>query len=100
MAELDGGALAITSTAQTLTDLLGLSNQRYFQSAALRADVNNLGTVWFGKANVSTTANQFGYLNYGEGFSIDISQGFTHTDSLYLISTEASGDKVYVTMIY
>lgn len=100
MAELHGGELDITNSAQSLTDLLGLSDKRYFQSCIVRADVSNAGKLWFGPASVTSSTNRRGFIEAGEWFEIEIAQGWTHTSGIYFISTVASGDKLFCTMVY
>lgn len=91
-AVLLGKPLAITSTAQTLTSLLGLSAPTYLANFVLRAATGNSDTVWIGKSNVTPTTNQLGYLLASEGLALDLT-AFLSTDEAYLVA--ASPQVIY-----
>lgn len=72
-----------------MTSLLGFSDKKYFAHLVLRADSGNANTVWIGKSDVTTIANQMGFLKADESLAIDLSM-FTNTDELYLVAGGAS----------
>jgi len=90
-----GGPVTLTASAVNLTTSLSLNPRIFYKNVLVRADIGNVGTVWFGKNNVTTTTNQLGYLLGGDAFAIDTLTAFLNTDDVYFIGTP--GDKIYVT---
>lgn len=85
-AVLFGKPLSVTSTAQSLTTLLGLSGPMHLSNFVLRAAAGNTQTVWVGKSNVTPVANQCGYLLASEGLALDLN-AFLSTDEAYLVAS-------------
>lgn len=91
------GPITVTGTAQSLTQLLGLSQQAAFGHGSIRAGVANVGTIFFGKANLTAGANQLGYLLLKEAFDVALEGVYTNTNELYLIASNP-GDTVYIVL--
>lgn len=95
MAQVLGGPIAVTTTAASLSSLLGLANT-HFSGLVLRAADGNTATVWIGKSNLTAATNQHGYLDAREALSVG--EEYLTTSELYLIS--ASGTQtVYVLLM-
>lgn len=87
---------AVTGTATSLTTLLGLSGQVFFQTIALRANENNAGNIWVGSTSALTVAaNRGGFLHPDDGLTIDIADGRTSTDQFFFIA-DSPGDILHV----
>lgn len=93
-AEIFGGEVTVTSTAQNLSTLLGLGEKKFLSTLVIRADTANTADIFYGKGNVTTSANRLGFLQAGEALTVDI-HSFTNTDELYLIA--ASDQNLFVT---
>jgi hypothetical protein len=91
-AALFGRPLSVTSTAQSLTTLLGLSAPVHIANFVLRAAIGNSDVVWLGKSNVTPTTNQCGYLQPEEGLALDLNM-FLSSDEAYLVA--ASPQTIY-----
>lgn len=92
-------AVVVTGTAQSLTALLGLSEQRFFQTIAFRAAKANAGDLFHGSDNSLTIAsNQGGYLDAGEAFTVDLALGRSSTSQFWWIAT-SPGDVLYITRL-
>lgn len=87
---------AVTGTAQSLTTLLGLSSQVFFQTLALRANFNNAGDIWVGSGSgLTVAANRGGFLHPDDALTVDLADGRTSTDQLWFIAA-SPGDIVHV----
>ena len=86
------GAAVRVSLTSGLSSLGGA--REFFSEGVLRADSTNTGVIWIGKSNVTTAANQMGFLRAGDALTININV-FLSTDELYLAATVAT-DKVYL----
>jgi hypothetical protein len=86
----------LTGSTQSITAILGLSDQTFVQAITVRADEDNLERVFWGKSTVTTSANRGGFLNPGDSFTIAISNGRFSSSRLFIIG--ASGDKAYLTV--
>jgi len=91
--EFFGGPLSITGTAQNLTTLLGLPERKWFCELSIRALDTNVDKIWVGRSNVTTVANQLGYIRAAEAIDTSLSNAFVNTDDLYLVGTP--GDVAY-----
>lgn len=94
---LEGGPVTVSGTAQNLTTGLGMATRRFFSDFTLRASATNGGTVYFGKSNVTTSANQLGFLQAGDAWGGDLTQKFISSDDFFVVGTP--GDVVFVTII-
>lgn len=92
---LDGGEAAVSTSAQTLTTLLGLSAPFHFSHLTIRAAKNAVGTIYFGKTNVTGAANRCGYIDAGEAIFFGLDGAFTNTDQIWVVGTNA-GDRVHI----
>lgn len=91
-----GGEFAVTGTATSLTTLLGLSSQVFFQTLALRANAANAGDIWVGSsAALTTSAQRGGFLHPDDGLTIDIADGRASTSSIFFIAS-SPGDILHV----
>lgn len=84
-----GGPLAVTNTATSIHSLLSLVDRKYPSTIVLRADPANAQTIWIGKSNVTTAANQLSFLAPGEALVVDIS-GYGDLQEIYLIASANS----------
>lgn len=85
-----GGKISVTGTAQNLTTLLGLPSAVFISGFQIRADITNTDIIWVGKANVTATTDQLGFIQAGEALSQDTIRGFHKTDEVYLIATSGT----------
>lgn len=88
--------VSVTGTAQSLTTLLGLETQMFFQTLALRAAPTNAGDIYIGNSGALTTStNRGGFLHPDDGLSIDLADGRTSTDQVWAIAA-SPGDVLHI----
>lgn len=90
-----GGPIIIPLVAKSLQELLGtrVPELQSVSTLALRADPGNAATVWLGLEDVTTSANQLGFMAPGEPINVNILSAL-QLGKLFLVGNGA--DKVYV----
>lgn len=90
-----GTEYTVTGTAASVSSILGVSGAgRFISHMTFRALDTNVGNVFLGKSDVTTTTNRLVFLKPGESFSFGLEGPYTNLDDWYVIGTAA--DKLHI----
>jgi hypothetical protein len=93
---LRASEFTVTGTAQKLTTILGLPEQQFYSTLAVRANFNNAGDIWIGdSAALTVAANRGGYLHPDDALTIDLKDGRSSTDNIWFIAS-SPGDTLHI----
>lgn len=90
-----GDEYTVTASAVALTTILGLNGaERFVSHGTFRAGTGNVGNVFLGKSDVTTTDNRLVFLKPDESFSFGVEGCYVNLEEWFVIGT--AGDKLHI----
>lgn len=92
-----GGKITVPTTADHLANLLADApkGRTVFGSLAIRADRTNTDLIWRGGSDLTPTANQRGFIDAMEVYSVTLISGQAQLDSIWIVSATPN-QKCYI----